>query len=921
MMMFTGTMNGNTRDICYTLVDSSYYRKMSEMNLKYCLEYGSVESKREAMKEVIVSTANGDCNNTYLILIIRFILPMQDHMIKKLLLIFWELYPKTGCDGELIKEMILVCDAFRKDLQHPNEYVRGSTLRFLCKLKQPEILEPLISSVRGCLNHPRPYVRRNTVLAIYAIYKNYDYLIPDAPELVENFLKNEKDMSCKRNAFIMLLNSDVDKAVSYLMASLDQVCLFDQSLQIITVELIQTICRTNSHEKSAFIRCIYSLLDSKSHAVRYEAARTLIMLTNAPTAQKASINCYIDIILRANDNTAKLITLDRLVDMKYHLQQKRILQECVSEILGLIPRNNDTSLKIKIVNLVLDLITENHISQMVNILKKECSKNEKSLEYNNYKVLLTQKLQDCNLKFPIAANEIIPFFNDLLTVENDEKILLNILILLREAAQKFKPVQSIIVKKLKDSLSTVSSLEVFNKTLWILVEFTDNCLDMENILDELYEIIKETGDIFKEEQQNLEAKIAGKTNDSRHVLNNEIRALSWGKLIKPLMEDISMNTGFVGSAIGWCTAKLVLSYSRSINRTNLKNHIINKGMYIITTILNINKTKKNMDSFNRLSNCLNLLMIQNKDLVDQLLVGSKVSLLQMLNCQSICDEEEMDRRIQMMQPDDPIGMLLAIDRPTQDMSQLNSFNHFQADEFDCSFKLDKIIQLTGLSDPVYAETKLVHTNEQNIALFLSLLNRTEETLQNCFVELVSSGDLIITDRPQAKTIEPNGRADIRVDVKVALTGNSIIFGNIVYDTAKTTEHKTIVLNDIPIDVIDYIKPSDCLHEDFRKMWLEFEWENKVYLSPKTIKDLTEFLTIVTKSLRMKCLTPKEAMSGEGRFLTANLHAVSIFGESVIANLSLEKDDSLEKITGHIRLRAKSQGIVLGLGDKIRYSQC
>ncbi|MGR0243521.1 hypothetical protein ACUWC2_28990, partial [Klebsiella pneumoniae] len=65
----------------------------------------------------------------------------------------------------------------------------------------------------------------------------------------------------------------------------------------------------------------------------------------------------------------------------------------------------------------------------------------------------------------------------------------------------------------------------------------------------------------------------------------------------------------------------------------------------------------------------------------------------------------------------------------------------------------------------------------------------------------------------------------------------------------------------------------------------------------------------------------EAMTGECCFLTANLHAVSIFGESVIANLSLEKNENTKKITGHIRLRAKSQGIVLGLGDIIRYLQC
>lgn len=39
----------------------------------------------------------------------------------------------------------------RNDLQSPNEYVRGVTLRLLCKLREPEILEPLIPSCRNGL--------------------------------------------------------------------------------------------------------------------------------------------------------------------------------------------------------------------------------------------------------------------------------------------------------------------------------------------------------------------------------------------------------------------------------------------------------------------------------------------------------------------------------------------------------------------------------------------------------------------------------------------------------------------------------------------------------------------------------------------------------------------------------------------------
>lgn len=43
-------------------------------------------------------------------------------------------YFKKSSDGKLLHEMILVCDAYRKDLQHPNEFVRGSTLRYNCTL-------------------------------------------------------------------------------------------------------------------------------------------------------------------------------------------------------------------------------------------------------------------------------------------------------------------------------------------------------------------------------------------------------------------------------------------------------------------------------------------------------------------------------------------------------------------------------------------------------------------------------------------------------------------------------------------------------------------------------------------------------------------------------------------------------------------
>jgi hypothetical protein len=52
----------------------------------------------------------------------------------------------------------------------------------------------------------------------------------------------------------------------------------------------------------------------------------------------------------------------------------------------------------------------------------------------------------------------------------------------------------------------------------------------------------------------------------------------------------------------------------------------------------------------------------------------------------------------------------------------------------------------------------------------------------------------------------------------------------------------------------------------------------------------------------------QALSGQCGFMAANMYARSIFGEDALANLSIEKPFNKPDapVTGHIRIRAKSQ---------------
>lgn len=381
-----------------------------------------------------------------LMTIIRFVLPLQDHTIKKLLLIFWEIVPKTSSDGKLLQEMILVCDAYRKDLQHPNEFLRGSTLRFLCKLKEPELLEPLMPAIRNCLEHRHSYVRRNAVLAIFTIYKNFEFLIPDAPQLIANFLDGEQDMSCKRNAFLMLLHADQEKALSYLTSCLDQVTSFGDILQLVIVELIYKVCHANPSERSKFIRCIYNLLNSSSPAVRYEAAGTLVTLSNAPTAVRAAASCYIDLIIKESDNNVKLIVLDRLIALREHPSHERVLQELVMDILRVLA-SPDLEVRKKTLALALDLVSSRNIEEMVLVLKKEVSKTH-DVEHEDtgkYRQLLVRTLHSCSIKFPDVAGTIIPVLIEFLS-DTNELAANDVLVFVREAIQKFDNLQPLIIE-------------------------------------------------------------------------------------------------------------------------------------------------------------------------------------------------------------------------------------------------------------------------------------------------------------------------------------------------------------------------------------------------------------------------------------------------------------------------------------------
>ncbi|KAK0394991.1 hypothetical protein QR680_001049 [Steinernema hermaphroditum] len=947
---------------CYTLIHvANDYEAPSEQKLKDLFEKGDTKQKTEALKKLILMIMNGDkIGPTLMMYVIRFCLPSQEHIIKKLLLLFWEVVPKTSADGKLLHEMILVCDAYRKDLQHPNEFVRGATLRFLCKLKEPELLEPLMPAIRTCLEHRHSYVRRNAVLAIYTIYQNFEFLIPDAPELISNFLETEQDASCKRNAFMMLLHVDQARALDYLSGCIDQVTSFCDILQLIIVELIYKVCVSNRSECARFIRCVYNLLKSQSAAVRYEAAGTLVTLTSAPSAVKAAASAYIELIVKESDNNVKLIVLDKLVELKENVQNERVLQELVMDILRVLSAT-DYEVRKKTLTLALELVSSRNVNEMVMLLRKEIGKStngDSGAEgADQYRQLLVRTLHRATIKFPDVAEQIIPVLMEFLS-DSTESAALDVLDFLREAVHRLPGLRSVIIDQLHEVFPSICNANVFGRTTWLLGEFSDTPERMVKLFSLIKtaigplplvdaELREREGDepVVDESAQVPTEKAKKPTVTADGTYATQSALVSDTKAVKgdrPLLRNFFIEGDFfLAASLATTLTKVLLRYSAAhAGHQEPVNRFSGEVLFLLSSVIHFGKSglcksQITEDDIDRISTAIRLIVDKWPEATGIFMTECRDSLDQMLTAKGDSTKSEdafgKSRKANIVEADKTIAFTQLSTR----MEGLTGTNLFdlslsqalgtsqKSQKFDfASSKLAKVIQLAGLSDPVYAEA-YVNVNQYDIVLDVLIVNQTGDTLQNVSLELSTTGDLKLVDKPSPITLAPNDFANIKATVKVASTENAVIFSTIAYDVrGATSDRNCVYLQDIHIDIMDYIVPGSCTDYEFRQMWAEFEWENKVTVNTP-ITDLREYLDHISKKTNMKLLTADAALDGDCGFMAANFCAHSIFGEDSLANVSIEKTsfgDAQSTIMGHIRIRAKSQGMALALGDKINAAQ-
>jgi len=559
-----------------------------------------------------------------------------------------------------------------------------------------------------------------------------------------------------------------------------------------------------------------------------------------------------------------------------------------------------------------------------------------------YRSMLVKAIHSCAIRFPDVAEGVIQTLMDFISLDGG----LQVMTFFRSIVEQYPDLRGVILSRLLSSLEDVSNNSIMNICLWIIGEYCISPDNLEDAFDTVTNLIGEapfTQQVVTTTDDEKAKSAAPKLITKNVVLSDgtyatqtvysETKVATAEPSMPNLRKMIVNGDVFLGEIVASCLTKLCL---RAFDQPDTFNAKKLKSMVVKTLLIccGIVKMSENIVSAQRSSftDCKERLTTFCRVLLDPkvnavlksvILNEGKQTFANYLDTikEKDLNEASKDTETITSQADDLIHFRQLYSSAAQagnldldDGSDLTRATGYVGAGSLLTSELNHVYQLSGFADPVYAEA-LVTVHDYDISLEILVINRTPNNLSNLTVELSALGDMKIVERPQSLDIGPLDQTTIRASIKVSSTETGHIFGTIVYQDSVTKDKVYINLNDIHMDIMDYIRPATCTDEAFRSMWAEFEWENKVAIST-SIPSLVGFLNHIVESTNMSCLTPYD-QGEKGSFLAANLYARSVFGEDALVNVSVEKkDDNDGKLGGYIRIRSKTQGIALSLGDRI-----
>lgn len=540
---------------------------------------------------------------------------------------------------------------------------------------------------------------------------------------------------------------------------------------------------------------------------------------------------------------------------------------------------------------------------------------------------------------------------------------LETIIFIREVIEVYPEHRQSILNQLFKLIDDIKNHLVMRVAIWIIGEYSISQSEIDQAFSSIQRNIGSLP-IFNEPTEEEQKKTAPEENQGPKVITKTIILPdgSYGTETIVLDDPSAKNAAgvqsedhiplrkalknaeddFLASCIAISLTKMVVKCKKNLNIKKFNEMSVESSL-IICALLKGSKKAVDMNNIQRMQLCLKILttpsLLKSLSGVQKILADQGKRIFQkFLESHSRLlkdnDAQEQSDQLIITQPDERIvfrqlkgrAVITDFDITEEISDALGDTLGYEDFLGDIKKDIDsKVYQLTGFSDAIYAEA-FVEVHHYDILLKIVMMNRTNKTLPNINFELLTQGNLKVVEKPIPVTLKAQSTTTIKASLKVSSTDNGVIYGYITYDSASGNKPNILNINEIQIDFINDLMQAECSELEFKKKWAEYEWENKVVVNT-TLTDLREFVDYFSKSLNVSLMTKLEDSDNQASnsFMVANFYTKSKFEEDCLLNMSIEKvnfsnqntKSSEVKITGLIRLRAKTEGMALCVGEKCK----
>ena len=953
---------------CYLYIDeeplSSYRDVLKKISSKI------IPDKQDALKTVLGSMVNDDnYPEDLMINVIHHLTIVDDIKIKKMLFLFWEVIDKHKPDGTMKDEIILLCNGIRKDLDSPNEYIRGRTLRLLTKLPYKEILENVKAAVFDNIKHVHPYVRSNAIMCVLSFIDNFGVdIVPDSlPDDLKEIILKDTDTATRRNAYVLYSRISPMESLSLTQEIMEnnEISELGDLFALCIVENLRKLNKIFPQKSSNFIHLLLELSVHKSHSVLFEIGSLLLEISSNPNVVSSAVNILCSLLHEERDNNTLIIILKKLYNIKN--RHGEILQEQILTFANLINLNYAVELRNLSFKLIDELITESTITQVfdkfMNIFTQLNSVNESEFTIELKSSMLKCMLKNI-IKFPKIDKMYILFVLEKnITFKKDKLFVYSQISTIKQlftVYNKSEDENSILIlnemlKKIIKLFEEIDQYEIMETCIWILANYSKDVPLLQQSFDL---ILKNLGDLnfeFLEEELTLEkmdSDIINNDSAKRTVTKTvilpdgtygtvteilDVKEIKKQKEFKYLRKFI-LETSFYFSANLVSALTNIIFKMNKLKFDKFKIYYFNT-LNIICAILKMNSKLiyKDPDNTNHIKMCLKFLLSNNNTIYDEWnsYMQKYEKQLKLAQDQTKLEQELSNiksKDFKNNQPDDFISFrhckIYDPDNPDlgEDESDMNLiykqnveindelFNTNSSSRESDNKKRRFVEVLSGTEDPLFVEAE-VNIYTYDLSIEFTIKNKSKNALQNVSLQLFVPKEFSIIEKPPIFTLEPNETVHVRSSVKFTKTINAYIFGQISFNNFKG-ENSFMHLSGLFIELLSTYK-ENISDLDFRKNWSDYTWEHNVMIVSRK-KKFSECVNELIKGLNMTLVSPKtiEMINDEFPFMVCNLYAKTKLGENALVNLSVERSKD-NKIIGSCFIRSKTKDFMTGLGEKIK----